>query len=70
MTVDLSHYELQRKKKLQEKLRMRVLTVNEANELRQILEKEKQHATSTSDWKTALGVILLLGIVVAFLKEK
>ena len=70
MMVDLSPYELQRKEELQKKLRMRVLTVNEANELSQILEKEKLQATSTGDWKTALGIILLLGIVYAFLKEK
>lgn len=68
--ADLSPYELQKKKELQEKLRMRILTANEAEELSQILEKEKLQATSTGDWKTALGIILLLGIVYAFLKEK
>lgn len=68
--ADLSPYELRRKKELQKKLQMRVLTANEAIELSQILEKEKLQATSTGDWKVALGIILLLGIVYAFLRDK
>lgn len=68
--ADLSPYELRRKKVLQKKLQMRVLTANEAKELSQILEKEKLQAASAGDWKAALGVILLLGIVYAFLREK
>ena len=68
--VDLTPYERERKQELQDKLRSRVLNVNEANELRDILEKEKQHATSSGDWGTALGIILLLGLVYAFLKDK
>lgn len=68
--ADLSPYELRRKKELEKKLRMRILTANEAEELSQILEKEKLQATSTGDWKTALGIILLLGIIYAFLREK
>jgi len=68
--TNLNPYDQQRKQELQEKLRTRVLTVNEANEFRTILEKEKQQATSSGDWKTALGIILLLGLVYAFLKDK
>ena len=68
--ADLSPYELRRKKVLQKRLQLRVLTADEAEELRQILEKEKLQATSTGDWKVALGVILLLGIVYAFLRDK
>ena len=68
--VDLTPYERQRKQELQEKLQSRVLTINEANELRGILEKERSLATSSGDWKTALGIILLLGLVYAFLKDK
>ena len=66
----LSSHELQRKKELQEKLQARILTVNEAEELRQILDKEKQQAISNGDWKIALGIVLLLGIVYAFLKKE
>jgi len=68
--VNLAPYERKRKQELQEKLRTRVLNVNEANELTDILEKEKRQATSSGDWRTALGIILLLGIVYAFLKDK
>ncbi len=68
--TELNSNEVQRKQELQGKLQTRVLTVNEANELSQILEKEKQPATSSGDWKTALGIILLLGLVYAFLKDK
>jgi len=35
-----------------------------------LAEKEKRQATSSGDWRTALGIILLLGIVYAFLKDK
>lgn len=68
--VNLTPYERKRKQEFQEKLRTRVLNVNEANELTDILEKEKRQATSSGDWRTALGIILLLGIVYAFLKDK
>ena len=68
--VSLTPHERQRKEELQEKLRTRVLTVTEGNELRDILEKEKSQATSSGDWGTALGIILLLGVVYAFFKDK
>jgi len=68
--VNLTPHEQQRKQELQEKLRTRVLTVNEANELQEILEKERIQATSSGDWRTALGIILLLGLVYAFLRDR
>jgi len=67
--VNLTPYEKQRKRELRKKLRTRVLTVNEGNELRVILEKEKTIATSSGDWMAVLGIILLLGLVIAFLRK-
>lgn len=68
--VNLTPYDKQRKEELQEKLRTRVLTINEGNELRVILEKEKSIATSSGDWATALGIIILLGLLIAFLRDR
>ena len=67
---DLTDFEIERKQLLEEKLRTRMLTINEANELTQILEKEKKKADSSGNVGKALGILLLLGLVYAFLKEK
>ncbi|GEM_PF-2476884 len=56
-----------RRQELTEKLRMRVLTINEAEELRQLLEMEKNQATSLGDVIGALAVLVLIGLVIDYL---
>ena len=67
--VNLTPEELRRRYELEQKLRTRVLNVNEADELRQILEREKQQADSSGDTGKALGILLLLGLLIALFKK-
>lgn len=66
---NLTDYERNRKRILEEKLRTRVLNVNEADELRGILEKEKKQADISGDTAKALGILLLIGLLIALFED-
>ena len=63
------NYDTNRKNILEEKLRTRVLTVNEVDEYRNILEKEKKQADSIGDVGKALGILLAIGLLIALFKK-
>lgn len=70
--VKLSQAEIQRRSYLVQKFRTGYLDPEEAEELKHLLEKEKDELMSseTKDLLLLLGVILLLGLVVAYLGNK
>jgi hypothetical protein len=70
--VKLSQAEIQRRTYLVQRFRTGYLEPDQAEELKQLLEKEKDELMSsdTKDLLLLLGVILLLGLVVAFLGNK
>jgi len=68
--VNLTPEEIRRKNELQEKLRTRVLSVREADELRVIFEKERQQANTTGNAIAAVGAALLLGLLIAYLADR
>jgi hypothetical protein len=63
--TSLTSEQIKRKNELMGKLHNRLLNPVEAEELRQLLEIEKQNATSGGDILKALGIILLIGLVIA-----
>lgn len=63
----LTAAEIERRKYLVEKLKTKVLTPVEADELRQLLEREKQEASEAGNFLVVLGLLLLLGLVIAYL---
>ncbi len=65
--VDLTDYEIQRRKELTEKLQSRLLNPLEASELQVILEKEKKKATSLGDLIALFAILYLLKKVVDYL---
>ena len=67
--VNLTPEEQYRRKELTEKLETRTLNVQEAEELRQLLEKEKKQATSTGDVVTVIAIAILIGLVVGHLSK-
>ena len=68
--MTLTPQQTRRKNELTLKLQTKVLTPPEADELKGILEQEKNDAITLGDLGKALAVILLIGLVVAFLKDK
>lgn len=62
--------EIQRRQDLTEKLKTHVMSVSEAEELKQLLEKEKEHATSLGDVIAILGIAFLIGLVIAYITDK
>ena len=67
--TNLTPYEIERKKELEEKLRTRRLTPLEAAELEQILEKEITAANLSGDTKKILGILLLGALLIALFKK-
>ena len=65
--VSLTPEESRRRQELTDKLRMRVLTINEGEELRQLLERERVHATTIGDVVAALAIGFLLALVIDYL---
>ncbi len=61
--------EIQRRQELTEKLKTHVMNVNEAHELKQLLEKEKEQATSLGDIIAILGIAFLIGLVIAYIAD-
>ncbi|WP_299290351.1 hypothetical protein [Nitrosopumilus sp.] len=66
----LTPQQKQRKQELTQKLQTRVLNPIEADELKGLLEEEKKEAVSLGDVGKVFGIILLLGLVVAFLSDR
>ncbi len=67
--VDLTPDQITRKEELTHKLQMGIITTDEAIELRHLLEQEKQNAVSFGDFAKALGIVFLIGLVIAFLTD-
>lgn len=61
--------QIRRKNELTMKMQTRVINPVEAEELRQLLEIEKQNAISGGDALKALGIVFLIGLVIAFLAD-
>jgi len=68
--ANLTPEEQRRRQKLTIKLSTKTLTLSEADELKRILEKEKESATSGGDILAALAVAVLIGLVIAYLSKK
>ena len=68
--MTLTPQQLQRKEDLTQKLGIKVLNPNEADELKGLLEEEKKEAVSLGDLAKALGVIFLLALLVAYLTDE
>jgi hypothetical protein len=67
--VNLTPEEVERRQELTEKLRTRTLTRSEAEELKILLEKERVQATSLGDVIAIIGIVFLIGLVIAFLAD-
>ncbi len=67
--TNLTQYEIERKKELEEKLRTRQIAPSEAAELGLILEKEKSAADLSGDTKKILGILLLGALLIALFKK-
>ena len=67
---NLTIEEIQKRQELTEKLKTKVLTVNEGEELKKLLEKEKVQATSLGDVIAVLGIAFLIVLVIEFLTDK
>jgi len=67
---NLTIEEIQKRQELTEKLKTKVLTVNEGEELKKLLEKEKVQATSLGDIIAVLGIAFLIVLVIEFLTDK
>ena len=66
---NLTPQEVLRRVELTEKLKTKVLDVNEANELNDILHKEKKVASGGGDWFTFLAILFLIGLVANYLSD-
>ena len=58
------------KSKLLEKLKLGTINRREAEQLREILEREKAAATSQGDVALVLGIAVLLGFVLKYLSDE
>jgi len=67
--MTLTPQQIQRKNELTQKLQTTVISPPEASELKIILEQEKKDAVSLGDIAKAIGLILLIGLVVAYLTD-
>ena len=66
----LTKKEVMRRRYLTEKLKKGTITYEEAVELHNILEKEKKIAEEQRDFLALIAVVLLLGMVAAYLSGK
>jgi len=67
--TNLTPYEIERKKELEDKLRTRRLTPLDATELGQLLEKELHAADLSGNTKKILGILLLGALLIALFKK-
>lgn len=65
--TQLTPVEIERRRQLVEKLKARILTPMEGEELRRLLEKEKQEASEVGNFIVVLGLLVLLGLLIAYL---
>ncbi len=65
--TSLTQQEIQQRQEFTEKLRAKTLTKNEAEKLKQLLEKERTEATSLGDVIALLGIAVLIGMIIAYL---
>ena len=68
--TQLSPQQIQRRRELTSKLQIKTITTPEANELKELLEKEKVSATSLGDVIAILAIAFLIGAVISFLTNK
>jgi hypothetical protein len=61
---------LERKSELLEKLKQGTINRNEAQELKVILEREREDASRQGNALLVLGIALLLGFLVQYLSEE
>jgi hypothetical protein len=67
--TDLTREEIIRREQLTFKLKDKTLTYNEALELRQILEKEREKANSLNDFMALLAIGFFLTALFAFISD-
>ena len=67
--ANLNPYEAQRRQELTEKLRNRNLTKTEAQELRNLLERERDGANTLGDVIAAIAIGFLIALVIAYLAD-
>jgi hypothetical protein len=65
----LTSEEIQRRKLLVAKFKENAITREEAEELKQLLEKEKQEASEAGEFLVLLGIVFLLALVIDFLSK-
>ncbi len=63
----LTQQEIKQRQEFTEKLRTKTLTKDEAEKLKQLLEKERTEATSLGDVFVVLGIAVLIGLIIAYL---
>ena len=68
--VKLTPDEINTRRILVEKFRQGLISRDEAEKLRQLLEKERQEVSESGDLMLLFGIILLLGLVIDFLGGK
>jgi hypothetical protein len=69
MVIELTPHQFQRREELTLKLRDGYISEEEANELMQILEYEKQQAISLNDVLAVFAIASLLYLLINFLSE-
>jgi uncharacterized membrane protein len=68
--VKLTPDEINTRRILVEKFRQGLISRDEAEKLRQLLEKERQEVSESGDLMLLFGIILLLGLVIDYLGDK
>jgi len=65
--TSLTPDQIARKNQLLLLMQTRQLPITEAEELKELLEKEKEHATSLGDAIAALAVAFLIALVISYI---
>lgn len=68
--TEITQLEIQKRVDLTEKLRTKELNPIEADELKNILEKEKKKAITGGDLLTVLAIAFLIGLVIDYLSSE
>lgn len=63
----MSDNETRRKNELLQKLQERTLSMDEHNELQNIMERERNNASRSGNWTVFFGALLLLAALAAYL---
>lgn len=67
MTTRLTEYEIGRREEPLRKFKEDNISEAQAIELRNLLEKEKREASEAGEFVVFLGIVFILGLVIAFL---